>query len=165
MSLKTGQLAPDFKLFNTQKKEVALSDFRGKNVVLLFYPFAFSGTCSKELCNMRDNMNIYSCLNAEILGISTDSVFTQIAYKENQKLNFELLSDFNKEVSRKYGSLYEDFIFGTKGVSKRSAFVIDKEGIIRYIEILENAGEQPSYEGIQDCLRKLEATNYTKNTN
>jgi peroxiredoxin len=157
MSLKTGELAPDFKLFNTQKKEVSLSDYRGKNVVLLFYPFAFSGTCTKELCNMRDNMTVYSSLNADILGVSIDSVFTQIAYKENQKLNFELLSDFNKEVSKQYGSLYEDFVFGTKGVSKRSAFVIDKEGIIQYIEILENAGEQPSYEGIQDCLKKIES--------
>jgi len=155
MSLKTGQLAPNFKLFNTQKKEVSLSDYKGKNVVLLFYPFAFSGTCTAELCSMRDNMSVYSGLNAEILGISTDSVFTQIAYKENQKLNFELLSDFNKQASKEYGSLYENFIFGTKGVSKRSAFVIDKEGIIRHIEVLENASEQPSYEAIQDCLKKI----------
>jgi glutaredoxin-dependent peroxiredoxin len=159
MSLKTGQLAPDFKLFNTQKKEVNLVDFRGKNVVLLFYPFAFSGTCTKELCNMRDNYSVYDDLNAEILGISTDSVFTQIAYKEDQKLNFELLSDFNKVVSKEYGSLYESFIFGTAGVSKRSAFVIDKEGIIRYIEVLENASEQPSYEGIQECLKKIAQQN------
>ncbi|MGZ3899440.1 MAG: redoxin domain-containing protein, partial [Bacteroidia bacterium] len=150
MSLKTGQLAPNFKLFNTQKKEVSLTDYKGKNVVLLFYPFAFSGTCTKELCNMRDTISVYEGLNAEIFGISTDSVFTQIKYKEDQKLNFELLSDFNKEASKEYGSLYENFIFGTKGVSKRSAFVIDKERIIRYIEVLENAGEQPSYEGIQD---------------
>lgn len=155
MSLKIGQLAPNFKLFNTQKKEVSLNDYRGKNIVLLFYPFAFSGTCTAELCSMRDNYAVYNGLNAEILGISTDSVFTQIKYKEDQKLNFELLSDFNKDVSREYGSLYESFVFGTKGVSKRSAFVIDKEGVIQYIEILENAGEQPSYQGIQDCLKAL----------
>lgn len=164
MSLKTGQLAPAFKLINTQKKEVSLSDYKGKNVVLLFYPFAFSGTCTAELCNMRDNYGVYHDLNAEILGISTDSVFTQIKYKEDQKLNFELLSDFNKETSKEYGSLYENFIFGTKGVSKRSAFVIDKEGIIRHIEILENAGEQPSYEAIQNCLKNL-AANYAHSPN
>ncbi|MBA3664768.1 MAG: peroxiredoxin [Bacteroidetes bacterium] len=155
MSLKTGQSAPAFKLFNTQKKEVSLSDYKGKNVVLLFYPFAFSGTCTAELCNMRDSIAVYSGLNAEILGISTDSVFTQIKYKEDQKLNFELLSDFNKVTSKEYGSLYDTFIFGTAGVSKRSAFVIDKEGVIRYAEVLENASEQPSYEGIQECLKKI----------
>jgi peroxiredoxin len=155
MSLRAGDRAPDFKLFSTEKKEVSLSDFRGKNVVLLFYPFAFSGTCTTELCTMRDNFAIYSGLNAEILGISIDSVFTQKRYKEEQKLNFELLSDFNKEASRDYGSLYESFIFGTKGVSKRSAFVVDKEGILRYCEVLENAGEQPNYENIQACLKNL----------
>lgn len=155
MSLKIGQIAPEFKLFNTQKKELTLGDLKGKNVVLLFYPFAFSGTCTAELCNIRDNFNVYSGLNAEILGISVDSVFTQIRYKEEQKLNFELLSDFNKEVSKAYFSLYESFVFGTKGVSKRSAFVIDKKGVIQYIEVLENAGEQPNYEAIQNCLKKL----------
>lgn len=158
MSLKIGDRAPDFKLFNTEKKEVSLSSYRGKNVVLLFYPFAFSGTCTAELCNIRDNYSIYDNLNAEILGISIDSVFTQKRYKEEQRLNFDLLSDFNKETSGDYGSLYENFIFGTRGVSKRSAFVIDKEGIVRYAEILENASEQPSYEGIQNCLKSLNAS-------
>lgn len=155
MNIHIGKPAPDFKLFNTQKKETSLSELKGKNVVLLFYPFAFSGTCTVEMCNMRDNYSIYNRLNAEILGISTDSVFTQNRYKEEQKLNFELLSDFNKEVSAAYDSLYDTFIFGTKGVSKRSAFVIDKDGIVRYKEVLENAGEQPNYGAIQDCLKSL----------
>lgn len=157
MSLSAGDKAPTFKLFNTEKKEVSLNDLRGKNIVLLFYPFAFSGTCTAELCNIRDNYSVYNNLNAEVLGISTDSVFTQKRYKEDQKLNFELLSDFNKEASAAYCSLYENFIFGTKGVSKRSAFVIDKEGIIRYAEILENASEQPNYDAIQNCLRSMNA--------
>lgn len=155
MSLKIGEPAPSFKLFNTLKKEVSLEDYKGKNLVILFYPFAFSGTCTAELCNMRDNFATYNRLNAEILGISTDSVFAQIKYKEEQKLNFELLSDFNKEVSRDYHSLYDDFIFGTKGVSKRSAFVIDKKGLVQYTEVLENASEQPNYEAIQNCLKQL----------
>ena len=155
MSLKIGDLAPEFKLFNTLKKVVSLSDLRGKNVVLLFYPFAFSGTCTKELCYINGNYTQYNNLNSEIFGISTDSVFTQIRYKEEQKLNFELLSDFNKDVSAKYDSLYGEFIFGTKGVSKRSAFVIDKQGIIRYVEVLENASEQPNYKKIEDCLASL----------
>jgi peroxiredoxin len=155
MSIQINKIAPDFKLFNTQKKEVSLSDYKGKNVIVLFYPFAFSGTCTAELCNMRDNFSVYNNLNAEILGISIDSVFVQNKYKEEQKLNFELLSDFNKETSKAYDSLYDNFIFETKGVSKRSAFVIDKEGMIRHIEILENASEQPSYEAIQNCLKRL----------
>ena len=155
MGLQPGQAAPSFKLFNTQKKETSLEDFKGKNLVLLFYPFAFSGTCTAELCNMRDNFKIYENLNAEILGISIDSVFSQKRYKEEQRLNFELLSDFNKEVSKAYDSLYENFIYGTKGVSKRSAFVIDKQGIIRYAEILDDAGKQPNYEAIQNCLKTL----------
>lgn len=153
--MKTGEKAPDFKLFNTQKKEVSLSDYRGKNVLLLFYPFAFSGTCTTELCSIRDNFSIYNSANAEVFGISCDSVFTQIRFKEEQKLNFELLSDWNKEASRSYGSLYDSFVFGTKDVSKRSAFVIDKEGIIRYAEVLETAGDQPNYKAIQDCLASL----------
>ena len=153
--MKTGEKALDFKLFNTQKKEVSLSDYRGKNVLLLFYPFAFSGTCTTELCSIRDNFSIYNSANAEVFGISCDSVFTQIRFKEEQKLNFELLSDWNKEASRSYGSLYDSFVFGTKGVSKRSAFVIDKEGIIRYAVVLETAGDQPNYKAIQDCLASL----------
>jgi len=153
--MKTGEKAPDFKLFNTQKKEVSLSDLRGKNVLLLFYPFAFSGTCTTELCSIRDSFSIYNSANAEVFGISCDSVFTQIRFKDEQKLNFELLSDWNKEASRSYGSLYDSFVFGTKGVSKRSAFVIDKEGIIRYAEVLETAGDQPNYKAIQDCLASL----------
>jgi peroxiredoxin len=156
MNLKIGDKAPHFKLYNTEKKEVSLSDYSGKKLVLLFYPFAFSGTCTAELCTMRDNRAIYNNLNAEILGISNDSVFTQKRYKEEQKLNFELLSDFNKETSKDYGSLYDNFIFGTRGVSKRSAFVIDKDGIVRYAEVLENASEQPSYTGIQECLKQLQ---------
>ena len=153
--MKTGEKAPDFKLFNTQKKVVSLSDFKGKNVLLLFYPFAFSGTCTTELCSIRDSFSIYNSANAEVFGISCDSVFTQIRFKEEQKLNFELLSDWNKETSKAYGSLYETFVFGTKLVSKRSAFVIDKEGIIRYAEVLESAGDQPNYKAIQDCLASL----------
>lgn len=153
--MKIGDKAPDFNLYNTQKKEVLLSQYRGKNVLLLFYPFAFSGTCTTELCNIRDNYSIYNSANAEVFGISNDSVFTQIRFKEEQKLNFELLSDWNKEASKAYGSLYETFVFGTKLVSKRSAFVIDKEGIIRYAEVLESAGDQPNYKAIQDCLASL----------
>ena len=155
--MKKGEQAPDFKLYDTQKKEVSLVDFKGKNLVLLFYPFAFSGTCTKEVCAVRDSLTDYNGLNAEVLGISCDSVFTQIRFKEEQKLNFELLSDYNKEMSKAYKTIYDNFILGTKEVSKRSAFVIDKNGTIQYSEILENAGEQPNYEAVLNCLKELNA--------
>lgn len=155
MSLKTGETAPDFKLFNTEKKEISLSDLRGENVVLLFFPLAFTGTCTAELCNIRDNYSVYHNFKAKVLGISVDSVFALKKFREEQNLNFDLLSDFNKTASANYNSLYADFILGMKGVSKRSAFVIDAKGILRYSEILENAGEQPNYQAIQDCLKSL----------
>jgi peroxiredoxin len=155
MTLSIGQAAPNFTLFNDQKKEVSLSDFRGKNVVLLFVPQAFTGVCTAELCQMRDHYQDYTELNAEILSVSVDSVFTLEKWKKDEGFNFNLLSDFNKEVSRAYGSIYEDWIFGMKGVSKRSAFVIDKEGIIRYAEVLENPGEMPNLQAVKDTVASL----------
>lgn len=155
MALQVGDKAPDFKLYNSEKQEVSLSDFTGKNVVILFFPLAFTGVCTAELCEMRDNIATYSKLNAEILGISVDSLFTLEKFKAEQKLPFNLLSDFNKEVSSAYGSLYENFVLGMKGVSKRSAFVIDAEGIIQYAEVLEDAGKTPSFEAVQLALASL----------
>jgi peroxiredoxin len=155
MSLKIGQTAPAFKLFNTDKKELALSDYKGKNVVLLFFPLAFTSTCTTELCSVRDNYSIYNDLNCVVFGISTDSLFTLGKFKEEQKLNFDLLSDFNKEVSTAFDCLYNDFIFGMKGVSMRSAFVIDKEGMVQYAEVLKKASDLPNFEAIKSCLEKL----------
>lgn len=155
MSLKINEAAPDFKLVNTEKKEVSLSDLNGKNTVLLFFPLAFTSVCTSELCSVRDNYNIYNQLNAEVYGISVDSLFTLAKFKEEQRLNFNLLSDFNKEVSKAYNSLYENFAFDMHGVSKRSAFVIDKNGLLRYAEILENAGQLPDFDAIQSSLKNL----------
>ena len=155
MALQKGDKAPDFKLYNTDKQEVSLSDYKGKNVVILFFPLAFTSTCTTELCEIRDNISIYSNLNAEILGISVDSTFTLGKYKAEQKLPFYLLSDFNKDTSVAYGSLYENFMLGMKGVSKRSAFVIDTKGIIQYAEVLENAGDLPDFVAVQSVLASL----------
>jgi glutaredoxin-dependent peroxiredoxin len=155
MALQVGDKAPDFKLYNSDKQEVSLSDYKGKNVVILFFPLAFTGVCTAELCEMRDNMSSYSDLNAEILAISVDSLFTLEKFKAEQKLPFHLLSDFNKETSSAYGSLYENFVLGMKGVSKRSAFVVDSEGIIQYAEVLEDAGKVPNFEAVQDALKSL----------
>jgi len=155
MALKKGDKAPDFKLFNSDKQEVSLSDYQGKNVVILFFPLAFTGTCTTELCEMRDNISIYSNLNAEILAISVDSLFTLEKFKAEQNLPFHLLSDFNKEASAAYGSLYENFVLGMKGVSKRSAFVVDAAGNIQYAEVLESAGDLPNFEAVQSALKSL----------
>ena len=131
MSVSIGEKAPNFTLRNTAKAEVSLSDFEGKNVVLLFFPLAFTGVCTTELCTMRDDIASYQGLDAEILAISVDSLFTLEKFKNEQNLNFSLLSDFNKNVSKAYGALYEEFVLDMKGVSKRSAFVIDKEGMVQ----------------------------------
>lgn len=155
MSIITGNNAPDFKLFNTSKQEINLSDYKGKNVVLLFFPLAFTGTCTTELCSVRDNYKIYEGLNAVVLGISVDSLFSLAKYKEEQQFNFDLLSDFNREASTAYGCLYSDFVFGMKDVSKRSAFVIDKEGVVKYAEVLEKSGDLPDFDKIQACLKLL----------
>jgi len=155
MSVEINSKAPDFKLFNTEKKEISLSEQKGKNVVLLFFPLAFTSTCTAELCNVRDNYAMYNNLDAVVFGISGDSLFSLKKFKEEQKLNFDLLSDFNKDVSTAYGSIYELFGFGMKGVTKRAVFVIDKEGIIKHAEILENANIEPNYENILSTLKKM----------
>lgn len=155
MSLQLNQKAPDFTLHNTVKEEIKLSDQKGKNVILLFFPLAFTSTCTAELCSVRDNYAVYNGLNAFVYGISVDTLFTLGKFKDEQKLNFDLLSDFNKTASEAYGCLYPEFILGMKGVSKRSAFVIDKEGILRYAEVLEKAGDLPNFEAIKTCLESL----------
>lgn len=155
MALKAGDKAPNFTLFNDEKKEVSLDDFKGQNVVLLFFPQSFTGVCTEELCSTRDDIAFYQNLNANILAISVDSVFTLEKFKQEQNLNFPLLSDFNKEVSRAYEALYEDWILNMKGVSKRSAFVIDGDGVIRYAEVLDNPGNLPNFEAVKSTLESL----------
>ncbi|MCH7973609.1 MAG: peroxiredoxin [Bacteroidetes bacterium] len=155
MLLKVGDKAPDFSLLNSNVEKVSLSDFRGKNVVLLFFPLANTGTCTKEMCTFRDELKSYEDLNAQVLGVSVDSPFALQMWAEKNNYNFPLLSDFNKEVSASYGALYDVFVPGKldfKGVAKRSAFVIDKDGNIKYTEVLEDAGNEPSYEAIKKAL-------------
>jgi peroxiredoxin len=154
-TIQIGQKAPEFSLYDSEKQKVNLIDYKGKNVILLFFPQAFTGTCTKELCSTRDNITLYNQANAQVFAISVDSVFTLGKYKEEQHLNFPLLSDFNKEVSAAYGSLYDNFVFDMKGVSKRSAFVIDKEGTVRYAEVLESAGDLPDFTAIQKTLSEF----------
>ncbi|RZJ73386.1 MAG: redoxin domain-containing protein [Flavobacterium sp.] len=151
MSLQIGNQAPDFKLKNTELKEVSLGDFNGKKVVLHFFPLAFTGVCTTQLCTMRDSFGYYDGLNAQVLGVSVDSPFALAKFKEEQAYQFPLLSDFNKEAAAAYGALYEDFL-GMTGVAKRAAFVIDEEGKIVYAEVLENAGDLPDFEKIKAAV-------------
>lgn len=155
MKIEIGQPAPDFTLYDSDKKQVTLSDLKGQNVVLLFFPLAFTSVCTAELCKVRDNLAIYNQANARVLGISVDSLHTLARFKADQQLNFSLLSDFNKDVSASYGSLYENFGYGMKGVSKRSAFIIDKSGIVKYAEVLDNASQQPDFDKINRTLANL----------
>ncbi|MFI5136496.1 MAG: redoxin domain-containing protein [Sphingobacteriales bacterium] len=153
MSLQPGSPAPQFTLISTEKKPVSLSDFKGKKVVLHFFPMAFTGVCTTQLCTMRDNFGYYDGLNATILAISVDSPFSLAKFKEENNYQFELLSDFNKEVSAAYGALYEEFVLGLKGVSKRAAFVIDEEQNIIYAEVLEKASDLPDFAAIAEAVK------------
>jgi len=155
MNLKVGDQAPSFILRNTKTEQVDLGDYKGQNVLVLFFPLAFTGVCTEELCTTRDNFGLYEKLNTQILAISVDSLFTLEKFKSENKLNFPLLSDFNKDVSLAYGALYENFVLDMNGVSKRAAFVIDKEGIVKYAEVLENAGEQPNFSDIKAVLEQI----------
>lgn len=155
MLLSKGQSAPSFNLFNSEKNKVSLGDYSGNNLVILFFPQAFTGVCTTELCSVRDNLNVYTSLNAEVVGISVDSIFTLAKFKEEQGYNFPLLSDFNKEVSKAYGAFYDEFVFDMKGVSRRAAFVVDGKGTIQYAEVLESAGDLPNFEAIQATLSEL----------
>ena len=155
MAIQIGQIAPDFTLYDSDKNKVTLSELRNSNVLILFFPLAFTSVCTAELCSIRDSLKMYEQLDVKPLGISVDSLYTLAMFKKEQHLNFQLLSDFNKEVSKMYGSLYDTFGYGMKGVSKRAAFLVDTEGKIQYAEVLENASLQPDFEGIKVKLRAL----------
>jgi peroxiredoxin len=151
--ITVGQAAPAFSLYNTEKQKVSLDDFKGKNLVILFFPLAFTGVCTAELCTMRDGLAAFNDLNADVVGISVDSLFTLDKFKAENSLNFNLLSDFNKEASKAYASLYDVFpAFEMQGVSKRSAFVVNTEGNIIYAEYCATPGDQPNYDAIKAAI-------------
>jgi peroxiredoxin len=155
MEVKVGEKAPLFSLVSYEKKIVNLEDYRGSNVVILFFPLAFSSVCTVELCTIRDEMEEYNALDARVVAISVDSPYALRKFREEQGYNFDLLSDFNKETSRSYGALHEEFGLGMRGVSKRAAFVIDKNGLIKHQEILDIPSEMPNFEKIKETLATL----------
>lgn len=153
MALKKGDRAPAFTLYDTDKKPRSLSEFLGKKIVLAFYPGAFTGVCTKEMCTFRDSLASLGSLNAQVVGISVDSPFANRAFAEQNKLTFPLLSDFSREVSKNYGGVYDDFS-GLKSytASKRSVFVLDTGGIVQYAWITDNAGVEPPYAEVEKAL-------------
>jgi len=155
MSITVGQKAPNFNLPDQDKNMVSLEGLKGKNVVLLFFPAAFTGVCTKEMCQTRDELSFYNGFNASVYGISVDMPFSLGKFKELNGINFPLLSDFNKEAITAYDVRIETFAVGLKGVAKRASFVIDKEGVVRFAEVLPSPGDYPDFDGIKKALESL----------
>jgi peroxiredoxin len=149
-----GSAAPDFTLPNTANEPTSLSAQRGSPVVLLFFPLAFTGVCTTEMCTFRDALSEFNDLNARVYGISVDSPFSLKAFAEKNGIQFPLLSDFNKKASASYGVLREDLI-GLQGVANRSAFVIDRDGVIRWEWVTPDPKVEPDYEEIKRQVRAL----------
>jgi len=155
--VKVGDAAPDFTLVDTEMMPRGLREFRGKNVVLAFYPGTFTSVCTKEMCTLRDSIARLERLNAQVIGVSVNDPFSAKAFHEMNMLNFPLLCDFNREVVELYGVAMKDFA-GLKGytAAKRAVFVIDKEGIMRYRWISDDPRVEPKYDEIERALEKLE---------
>ena len=155
MSLEVGAKAPDFTLPNQDRENVTLSETLKKGpVVLAFFPAAFSSVCQQEMCTFRDSMAELNKSSAQVLGVSTDTFFALKAWGDAQKLNFPLLSDYNKDVIRQYGVVNPDMI-GLKDISKRAVFVIDTGGVVRHREVLDDARNEPSYDKVKQALSSL----------
>ncbi len=154
MAIKVGSKAPEFTLYDTDKKSRSLSEFRGKNIVLAFYPGAFTGGCTREMCTFRDTITKFNELNAQVIGISVDAPFANKAFATQNNLQFPLLSDYTRAVSKKFGGVYNDFA-GLKGysASKRAVFIVDANGTIKYIWVSENPGLEPDYDTISKVLK------------
>ncbi|MEM0363439.1 MAG: peroxiredoxin [Sulfolobaceae archaeon] len=154
--VEIGEKAPEVELVDTELKKVKVpSDFKGKVVVLAFYPAAFTSVCTKEMCTFRDSMAKFNEFNAVVIGISVDPPFSNKAFKEHNKLNFTILSDFNREAVKMYGVAGELPILKGYILAKRSVFVIDRNGIIRYKWVSEDPAKEPNYEEIKQIVAKL----------
>ena len=154
MAVDVGSKAPDFTLTNQDRQPVKLSEQKGKPVVLAFFPAAFSSVCTKELCTFRDAMARLNSAKAQVYGVSVDTFFSLKAFQDAQGYNFPLLSDFNKQAIKEFGVFNEDMI-GLKGIAKRAVFVIDKDGIVRHKEVLDDARNEPNYDKVFSTLATL----------
>ena len=155
MSAEVGAKAPDFTLPNQDRENVTLSEqLKNGPAVLVFFPAAFSSVCQQEMCTFRDSMADLNTSSAKVLGVSTDTFFALKAWADQQTLNFPLLSDYNKDVIRQYGVVNPDMI-GLKDISKRAVFVVDRTGVVRHREVLEDARNEPNYENVKKALSSL----------
>ncbi len=156
MAIKVGDKAPDFTLFDADRKQRSLKEFFGKKTVLAFFPGAFTGVCTKEMCTLRDSLSALSGMNAQVIAISVDSPFANKAFVDQNKLGFPILSDHNREVSMKYVGVYNDFA-GVPGytAAKRSVFVLDGNGTVKYAWVTENPGAEPNYDEVKKAVSSL----------
>ncbi len=158
MSIETGSTAPDFTLFDTKREQVTLSSFAGKNnVVVAFFPAAFTGVCEKELCTFRDALADLNDLDATVLGISVDAPFANAAFAEKNGVNFPVLSDYERKATQAYGVALDDFA-GMPGytASKRAVFIVDKAGKVAYAWVGPNPGVEPDYDAVKSALSGLQ---------
>ena len=159
MALKVGDKAPEFTLPSftpsADLEQISLNNYKGKNVVLLFFPQAFTGVCTTEICTMNDGLSAYQGMNAEMLGISVDGTFVQKAFAEKNGIKIPLLSDFNKQVIRLYDVVQPEFAHGQKETAQRAVFLIDKEGVIKYVEVTENPGVQVNFDALKNAAAGL----------
>ncbi|MES1222187.1 MAG: redoxin domain-containing protein [Bacteroidota bacterium] len=155
MAIAVGSKAPAFKLFNTERKEISLSDFAGKILVMNFFPAAFTGVCTAQMCSNRDDLNFYNDIGATVVGISVDMPFSLKAFKEKNNINFELLSDYSKRTINEYEMYHCNFICDIKGVAKRGVIVVDGSGTIAYTEETANPGTQVNFAALKEVLQKL----------
>ena len=156
MPVQVGDVAPDFALAPAPGPEtVRLSSFRGdRNVVVLFFPLAFSSVCTEELCTVAEDWARWSELDAEVLAVSVDSPFVVRRFRQETGAPFPILSDFNREATRAWDVMYEDY-WGLHGVAKRSAFVVDRDGVVRYAWVSEDDAVQPDFDAIRGILAAL----------
>ena len=153
--INVGQKAPDFKLIDKDKNEVTLANFKGKNLILFFFPIAWSGTCTKEMCSVQEDFKMYQGMNVVVAGVSIDTLFALKRFGEDYKIEFPLLSDFNKVAIKDYDVVHHDFNWGYKDVAKRATFIIDANGIVRFVEVLPSPGDLPNMDAIKAALKNL----------
>ncbi len=155
MAIAVGTKAPPFRLYNTDRKEISLSDLAGQIIVIHFFPAAFTGTCTEQMCSSRDDLAFYNALGAKVIGVSVDMPFALKVYKEQHQMNFELLSDANKRMIHDYDMYHCNFICDIKGVAKRGVIVIGRDGNIAYAEETINTRTQVNFAALKDAVQKL----------
>jgi peroxiredoxin len=154
--VEVGQKAPNFKLIDKDKNTVTLDNYKGKNLIIFFFPAAWTGTCTKEICSVQEDFNQYSKLNTQVIGVSTDTHWALKRFAEDYKIEYPLLSDFNKVAIKDYGVEFPDLFAGVyHGVAKRATIVIDETGVIRFVDVVPNIGDVPNMDVIKDALTQL----------